>query len=132
MFLPNNEYAGAFPFRILGSSVLYLPGPGVLAKSSEKHPVCERLVIEYAAEAFLFAILAPRRVGSEYEFGDGTASPENLRFQDSTFDINFICFKAVCALKIFGQVPDRYHNLNSKEYIDNIVNCMQGMNQLGL
>ena len=61
--------------------MLYLPGPGVRARSSEKHPVCDRLVIEYAAEAFLFAILEPKRVGSEYEFGEGLGSPRILRYQ---------------------------------------------------
>ena len=106
--------------------MLYLPGPGVLAKSSEKHPVCERLVIEYAAEAFLFAIFEPIRDGSEYEFGDGTASPENLRYQASTFGINLIFFKAVYVPKIFGQVPNRHHDQSPKEYVDNIGKCMQG------
>ena len=62
--------------------MLYLPGPGVRAKSSEKHPVCERLVIEYAAEALLFAIFEPNSVGNEYEFGDGTASPGDLRYHN--------------------------------------------------
>ena len=59
--------------------MLYRPGPGVLAKSSEKHPVCERLVIENDADAFLFGIFAPRSEGREYEFGAGVASPRIVR-----------------------------------------------------
>ena len=62
--------------------MLYLPGPGVRARSSEKHPVCDRFVIEYAAEAFLFAIFEPSRVGSEYEFGEGFGSPRIARYQE--------------------------------------------------
>ena len=78
LFLPRIEYCGALGLVTCGSSVLYLPGPGVLARSSEKHPVWDLRVIENAADAFLFGIFAPKRAGRLYELGEGVASPENL------------------------------------------------------
>ena len=61
--------------------MLYRPGPGVLAKSSAKPPFCDRLVIEYAADAFLLGIFAPINCGSVYEFAEGVASPMIKKIQ---------------------------------------------------
>ena len=57
------EYAGAFRLILDGVMTLYCPGPGVLARSSEKPPVFERPVIEYDAADVLLATLEPSIAG---------------------------------------------------------------------
>ena len=54
----------------------YLPGPGVLARSSANPPVLARLVIEKEADEPLFGTLGPRSAGRLYELGEGLESPK--------------------------------------------------------
>ena len=56
--------------------VLYLPGPGVFAKSSEKPPVFALPDMEKDADDVLLGTRGPIRFGRVYEFGDGVESPE--------------------------------------------------------
>ena len=59
---------------MFGSRIAYRPGPGVLARSSEKFPFFERPIIEKAADACLSGIVLPSSDGKEYEFADGVVS----------------------------------------------------------
>lgn len=76
---------------ILGSTVWYLPGPGVLARSSENPPVFARLVIEKQAEEPLFGTFGPRSGGRVYELGEGVASPKSKKVMLTPYSYEPIC-----------------------------------------
>ena len=73
--LPSIEYAGCFWLLIFGDIGLYLPGPGVLERSSAKLPMLGRLAMEYEALASLLGILLPISGGRKYVLGEGVVSP---------------------------------------------------------
>ena len=107
-FRCNIEQAGLFLLQVLGSTVWYLPGPGVLARSSENPPVFARLVIEKQAEEPLFGTFGPRSGGRVYELGEGVASPKSKKVMLTPYSQVLCKVVSLMSLSVqFRQAPSK-------------------------